>query len=342
MPPESGRTQRLGLILGTGLALGLILWIFSKVDWQLFFTALRNAQPFGMAMAVLLATLSFPIRLPRWRILLPEPEGRRLRAASLWHAIAIGFTANNLPLRVGELIRAATIARLERLPFATGFASLAVERVLDAITVVGLFGIGLTLTDMPGDLLIAGRAVGPLVMRIGMTSLGAVVFLLIATWKPLFTLAILRRVLPSGNITEKIVHFTAQILDGLAALRNPRRAILVMAWSTVLWLVNATGFWIAALAFGIQIPWTASLIIQGMVVAGLVLVPSPGGIGGFEAAIVATLALFQIDESRAMAYALSFHLITAIPIVLLGLYSLRKVGGSWRTPELPSAESTHP
>ena len=53
----------------------------------------------------------------------------------------IGFMANNLfPFRIGEFIRACVLARHERLSKTTVFATVVVERVVDMLTLLGIFG----------------------------------------------------------------------------------------------------------------------------------------------------------------------------------------------------------
>src|SRR3712207_2538459 len=73
----------------------------------------RRARLGPLLGAVLLATLTFPCRVVRWRHLRPRDDGRAPGALPLWHAVAIGFTANNvLPFRAGELVRVAVASRL--------------------------------------------------------------------------------------------------------------------------------------------------------------------------------------------------------------------------------------
>ena len=114
-------------------------------------------------LAVVIATLTFPLRLIRWRLLLRDEQGRRYPATPLWHAITLGFTANNvLPLRAGELVRSYTATRLAPARFSTVFSSIAVERIFDALTVVALLTLALLSPDLPPHLTIGGQSVAHL------------------------------------------------------------------------------------------------------------------------------------------------------------------------------------
>src|SRR5204862_5789578 len=72
--------------------------------------------------------------------------GRKLPLGRLYSATMIGFMANNLlPLRLGEFVRARALGRRENLSKTTVFATVVVERVVDMITLLAIFGIALLL-----------------------------------------------------------------------------------------------------------------------------------------------------------------------------------------------------
>ena len=54
--------------------------------------------------------------------------------------------------------------------------------------------------------------------------------------------------------------------------------------SVPLWLSIALGIWTVTLAFHIEMPFTGSFLLLALLVVG-VAVPTPGGVGGFEAAV---------------------------------------------------------
>src|SRR3989449_11370149 len=67
---------------------------------------LRRANPWLMVATIALATLTFPLRALRSRLILRGTSGSPLPLASLWHATAIGFMANNLlPVPSGQFPR---------------------------------------------------------------------------------------------------------------------------------------------------------------------------------------------------------------------------------------------
>src|SRR5207253_1523474 len=78
-------------------------------------------------------------------------------------------------------------------------------------------------------------------------------------------------------------------------------------------------------AFGLAVPPEGALLLQGIIGFGVALPASPGFLGVFEAATRVTLAIYGIDATRAVSYALAYHVSTFLPITLLGLYSLSRL-----------------
>ena len=288
----------------------------------------RTARKGPLAVAVLLATLTFPLRLVRWRLLLRAEDGSSYAPGPLWHAIALGFMANNiLPFRAGELIRSYTAARLAPARFSTVISSVAVERIFDGLTVVALLAFALLGSDLPSSVAIGGTSIAQLARIAGIIGVVALLAAILVVAAPLTAERLVRRVLPHAHVADRIVNLIEGIRQGLGVLRSPVRLAGVVLWSLVLWLVNALAFYIGFDAFDIPVSYAGALMLQGLLVFGISVPSTPGFFGPFEAVIVAVLALYGVSSSLAFSYAISFHVTTFVPITLLGLWSMA------RTPE---------
>src|SRR5690242_4508223 len=144
-------------VAGGVVAIALLAWALRGVHFSEVMAHLRNARPVPLLAAVLLATSTYPIRMVRWRLLLRGADGRALPAAPLWHAVAIGFMANNiLPFRAGELVRLIAASRLAGARFSAVLSSVAVERIFDGLTVVSLLSLSLLASNLPQDVAVGG------------------------------------------------------------------------------------------------------------------------------------------------------------------------------------------
>ena len=312
-------------MLGVVIAAALLVWALRGVHVGEVVEHLRNTHPVPLLAAIAIATSTYVIRMVRWRLLLRDVDGGPLPAAPLWHAVAIGFMANNLlPFRAGELVRLLAASRLAGARFSAVLSSVAVERVFDALTVVALLIVSLLASDLPPDVAVGGVSLRRAAQATGLLAAAALGVALAVVAFPAASERVVRRLLPAGRMADRIVSLIEGIRHGLAVLRSPALLAGTIFWSAVLWLVNAFAFYVAFRAFDIPVGFMGALLLQGILVFGISVQLTPGFVGQFEAAIVAALALFQVPVALASSYAIAFHATTFLPIVLLGAWSLAR------------------
>jgi glycosyltransferase 2 family protein len=314
-----------GAVLGTILAGALLVWALRGVHPAEVLEHLRTARLVPLLAAVVIATVTYPLRLVRWRLLLRDLDGRPLPAGPLWHAVAIGFMANNiLPFRAGELVRLLAAARLAGARFSAVLSSVVVERVFDGLTVVALLSVSLLASDLPPDVAVGGVSLRHAAQGAGLLGAAALGAALLVVAFPVAAEGVVRRLLPAGRLADRIVDLIEGIRHGLAVLRSPALLAGTIVWSLVLWLTNGLAFYVAFQAFGIPVGFAGALLLQGILVFGISVQLTPGFLGQFEAAIVAALALFRVPTALASSYAIAFHATTFVPIILLGAWSLAR------------------
>jgi uncharacterized protein (TIRG00374 family) len=312
-------------ILGTTVAVGLLWWALRGVRFDEVLHNIGAAKPVPLIVGILIATATYPLRLPRWRLLLRDERGGPLPAAPLWHAIAIGFMANSiLPFRAGELVRTYAATRLAGTRFTAALSSIAVERIFDGLAVVALLALALLRSDLPPNVSVGGVSLGHVAQISGLMALAALLGATLVVVFPLAAESVVRRVLPSGKITDTMVRAIEGIRQGMTSLRSPALVMGVVFWSLVLWAVNALAIYICFQAFGIPVGYNGALLLQGILIFGISVQVTPGFVGQFEAAIVAALALYGVPNGLASSYAIVFHGTTLIPILLFGAWSLAR------------------
>ena len=315
--------------MGLAVTLALLAWALHDIDPHELVGHLRRADPLLLLAAVALATLTFPLRTLRWQLILRDVGGQRLPLLPLWHATAIGFMANNLlPVRAGEFARA--YAAQQQLPvrFSTALASVGVERVLDGLLLVGLMMLAIASPAFPGHATIGTTSVARVTVGAAVFFGAVLVVAVLVVHRPAPWLTLLRRVtytvLPE-RLAAPLTRIGEGLIAGLEVLKSPARFAAVFAWSLLQWLVNAAAFAVCFRAFGLAVPPEGALLLQGIIGFGVALPASPGFVGVFEAATRVTLAIYGIDATRAVSYALAYHVSTFLPITLLGLYSLSRL-----------------
>jgi hypothetical protein len=289
---------------------------------------IARAHPGWILLSVFLATLTFPVRAVRWRIML-RAGGAAAGAWHVWQATAIGFMANNvLPARGGELARAYAASRLLPCRFTTALGSIAAERVFDGLVIVLLLALAIAAPGFPATATIAGRSLSSIAAWTGLVFVGLLALLFAAVHAPAGALRLggsaLRRLLPpraAAFLSTLARHF----IDGLSILRRPRDFGWVVVWSFVLWLVNGLAFYTGFLAFHLDsLPFTSALLLQGIVAVGVAIPSSPGYFGLFEYASRAGLGLYGVAAAGAVSFAVGIHIGWFLPITVIGLWTLAR------------------
>lgn len=320
-------------VIGAVLTVLLLWWVLRDVSPAEVLAELGRANPWWMLLAVALATFSFVLRAMRWRVLL-EPGHAGSSFDARFGATCAGFAANNIfPARLGEIVRAYTLARVARLPFGASVGSLVVERVLDGLVLASFLGGAIVMPGFPlGETEAAGYVRRAALFGSVVFAFGFVVLWLMARapeavlrlWS-----ASLGRLIPD-RFSERLTGLVDTFLRGLGALAGVSVLARAVGWSYVVWCCLAASMWTGLLAFGITGPgFVGAAFLQAVIGFAVALPSTPGFFGLFEAGTRIGLQPWNVPDALVVSFATSYHILTFIPITLLGLWYLRHFGLRW-------------
>lgn len=282
-----------------------------------------------LLLAVTLTFVMALVRAERWQYLLAPLGHTRFWVA--FRTTILGFAVSYiLPARAGEVVRPYLLARKERLPATAVFATVIVERMLDLVAVLLLLGVFFAVLQrgeaaaapwLYQAILFGGLAIAPVGIGILVT-----MFMMAGHPERLHGLVLkMERVLPS-RLARAVAGFARTFAEGLAVVRRPRRLVIAMLWSLVLWLAIAGQLWVIVRAFDIAFPPAGALVITAMLVVG-VAVPTPGGVGGtHEALRLGLTSFYAADNDAAVGAAIVQHAVNFVPYLALGLLFLAQDG----------------
>ena len=293
------------------------MWLFRGIDLARVWQILREADYTWIVLGLPVYFVGVWLRAVRWRHLLSPVK--EVRAGSLFSYTVLGFTANNvLPLRAGELVRAYLLGEKKGLSKTSILATILVERVMDALTLL-LFALVISLLVPLPDWLRTAMTLA------GLIFLGLLVLSLAAAFLSGVTLAVVGvmvRLLPAG-LRPRAQDLVRLFLDGLASLKNGRTLGMVSLLSLLIWLAETGLFFLVGYGFRLPpLPFHAFLLTMAAANLSISIPSSQGGIGPFEFVASQTMGLFQVDPSLATAYAIGVHAALLVPITLLGLFYL--------------------
>jgi len=250
--------------------------------------------------------LSILVRVWRWRLFLAPAK-----KDSSWKVLTVAtfggyFISTVLPGRLGEVIRPLYAAAREGIPRVTCLTTAVVERFLDMLTLLVLFGIYLWLyrpetAAYSLDMLVRIASIG-----IGGLILLFIVLLVLATSATRF------------RMPRFLQRHYESFRTGLQALKGFGTLGGLVGLSLLIWLLVAVNTWCVLLAFDLRLPWVVPFMLMAVSAVGF-LIPTPGGIGGVHKAFQVGLVVFHgVNYDLATAISIIGHLLSMGPIALIG------------------------
>ncbi|MCK6691170.1 MAG: flippase-like domain-containing protein [Thermoanaerobaculia bacterium] len=267
-------------------------------------------------------TVSNMFRAWRWQMLL-EPLGYRVSFANSLMTILLGYFANLGFPRMGEVVRAGTLSRYERIPMERVMGTLVVDRLMDFICLALVVGLAFLFeADTLWAFIRGNRASDggggsfwsdPKVLGIlAIFVLGGVLVLFF--WKNLL----------QWPLFQKVANLVEGFWDGLRSVFRLRHAGLFLAYSAGIWLMFYLQCVFNLKAFDPTAGLSAGAALMVFVFGTLgFVIPSPGGMGTFHALAIAGLALYGISGSNAFSYAnIAFFTVQIFYNIAAGLLAL--------------------
>ncbi|MBI4056665.1 MAG: flippase-like domain-containing protein [Elusimicrobia bacterium] len=311
--------KRFGSVLvGLFLSAVFLLLAFRNVDLKGVAEVFSKASFGSTAFLTILMVFEIFVRAIRWWILL----GKKVSVGTLFQLEMIGLGLNNvLPLRLGEIGRAYLLAKMTGTSTFYTLSTVGVERVLDSITVLFLFGV--CSRGMAGSFV-------PLVyQRLSVVLLGALGVLLLGL---IYRGEWLGKVLQKSgssrvfSLGQKFQH----LLSGASVLRSPVVLAGVLLLSLGVWLLDGTVYFWAGKAVGLEniLSYSRTLVMLAFVAAAGILPAVPGYFGTYEFMIREVLSRWGVPPAVGVGYAGFVHITAYVVVTGLGMIFLYRAGYS--------------
>ncbi|MFT4922245.1 MAG: hypothetical protein ACI8XM_001458, partial [Haloarculaceae archaeon] len=337
-------TRPVTLTAGTLLVVVALLLMTRYLDPSVVIARVSGADLALVGLSALVYALSWPLRGLRYRDILAS-IGYHERWGFLTGAVFISQTGNLVfPARLGDGVRAYVVKARRQIPYTSGFASMAIERVFDLLTITLLAGtvmFTLVLTGSVADLQAAllGTGVGSEEAASGQTALlvaafvgmaaifAVVVIVLSARSERNYARAVVGR-LSSDSYADYVAGVVEQFAGDVQTVARDGRAFGKVGLTSVLiWSLDVVTALVVLLAFGVSLP-AATLIGASFFAVSVgnlakVLPLSPGGIGLYEGAFTLLLVgLTPVGAVTALSVAIVDHAVKNVVTILGGVAAM--------------------
>ena len=307
------------------LALGIFLvwWSIKDLtadDKSQIKEALKTARYWLVLPVFIMLFGSHLVRALRWKLLI-EPMGYKPSTANTFFAVMIGYLANQAVPRLGEVLKCTVLARYEKVPADKLIGTIILERVIDAICLLLVFGITLAIQpDIYSQLIDtifysskSGETKHIPKYIIGLSVLGLLV-IIIAIW-------MIRKKKNFSDLLQVFKKIGRSIWQGLSAIQHLKKRGRFIILTLMLWTLYLTagyiGFFALQQTSGYGIREAFTILSAG----SIGMIATPGGIGAYAYLIQKTMQVYGLNEGIALAFGWILWLAQTTVILLGGLFS---------------------
>lgn len=337
------KTASLSLFVGLALSIAALYLAFKNVPFSDLMDYLKSINYLWIIPTILLVLAGFMLRVYRWQLILGSSQPVGFWQA--FHPLMIGFMLNCiLPGRAGEVARPIILQQKEHVPFSTGIATVAAERIFDAMILLLLFSWMLTMVQIDPVLEIhfGGYALNKTMLISAATGITRLSLLLLAgivlvgleysrNWMNRLFLWIPNLFFFTNQAFQKqiyhrfslvLVRFTLSFSRGFLLLKEPWKMAGCFGLSLLIWGLSVLSYYTMTLgAPGVELS-LAELSVVMVIVCLFISIPSaPGFWGIWEAGGVFALALFGVSAKDAAGFTLANHAVQMFPVIVVGMGS---------------------
>lgn len=338
----------LGYAIRWGLPLALtvlLVWyLFKKVNFSDMWEIISHGVDYGWILCAMgISVLSHICRAARWRIQL-RSLGIRPPMMALCCSIFGCYALNLVFPRLGEVWRCTYISQREKAPLTTVLGSMVADRLSDTLMVLLLTLLAFIVATPAIEAFLVKYPVGRgLVDMVSNLWFWVVVIVGVAGVWALFRFG------KDTKIVIKLTDMLRKLWEGFAAVGKMEGKWMFLLLTLAIWGCYYVQLYVAFFAF----PFTRELCAQSGLAFGLVpclvafvlssigmAVPSNGGLGPWNIAVMFGLAIYGISDAQGTAFSMLQWSGQTVMLIILGIYTMAYISMSkkGRTVEKATAE----
>ena len=302
-------------VVGGLFGLGCLAILLRQVDLKQSWHALGRLNGSFMLVPLAVFFVNLPLRAWRWQLIFPSSS--RPGIGPCLTVLGIGNMANFLlPGRAGDLARCVLVGRAGSLTDGSRtLATLAVEKVLDGLALVGMVLFSVWALHPPHWVLELLRVA---ILIFG----GTLVLLVLLRYQTRVLIGYLFRVfrlLHLSSLEEKFDGLLTSFADGLSAVSSAGQMLILLLMTAVIWTTEAGLIWGLAMALGLAVSLKSAVVASAVLGLGLMIPAAPGGLGTYELFGTEAFKLAGIAASSALSLTVVIHAWVFVANIALGI-----------------------
>ncbi len=256
-------------------------------------------------------------RTIRWQMLI-EPIEKKTRIANTFFAVMVGYFANLLIPRMGEISRCGVLSKYEKISVTRLIGTVVVERLIDVIMLVISLLLVLSLQfNIVKNFLSKNTDI---------TSITKI-FTSVWTYAFIASLILLFRIFKKRFARTspymKLKGLWSKFSEGFLAIKSIKNKWLFLLHTLFIWVMYFFMIYLCFFGFKFTLHLSPLAGLATFVLGSLGMVaPVQGGMGPWHFMVIATLQMYGISQNEGAAFALVVWSALNAMIVLTGIISL--------------------
>ncbi|MBS1655420.1 MAG: flippase-like domain-containing protein [Bacteroidetes bacterium] len=306
-----------------GLGVFLAWWSIKDLDAEKrnqISAALQHARFWLVGPVLIILIASHFVRALRWRLLI-NSIGYHPKSYNAFFAVLIGYLTNNAVPRLGEIMKCTFLSRYEKIPADKLIGTIILERIIDAICLLIVFGITLAIqphiyTDLINTFFHSGgneetkKIPGWLILF----AVGGLVVIAILLW-----MLIKKKTI--ADVIKLFRKIASSIWQGVSAVQHLKKRMLFIVYTIIIWTLYLSGGYIGFLALQETQQYGIKEAFSILSAGSVGMIATPGGIGAYALLIDKTMQVYGLRESISLAFGWLLWIAQTGVILLGGIVS---------------------
>lgn len=303
----------LGFVVPLLLSAALLYYIYSGENLEEQLVYIKNSNFFWLFLPVLVALFSNLFRALRWKMLI-KASGMQVSLLNCFLSVLIGYFANFLLPRAGEVARCGVLKKYTGLSFTTVLGTVVTERIFDVIMTVIIMALAFVLEFGMLMTLVEDANLPSKILSILTNPFVIVIFIILAVMVFFFF-----KIRNQSKLYAKGRDSLRKFKIGMMSAKDVDNKFLFSLYTVLIfacyYLMLHFSFW--AFDFTKDITVSQGLVIYVMGALGIIA-PVQGGIGAWHFMTIQALIFYLSDgiASEAKAFALVVHSVQTILVYI--------------------------
>ena len=307
-------------IISLVFACGLLYWTLKDYNFTENYEKLKSANFLWFFVSAILTLIAHTSRAIRGKMLL-EPMSYKPSTYNATIAVFLGYFANYLVPRLGEITRCTTLKTTEDIPFEKSFGTVITERIVDVamLLLLLLLNFILEFDRLSGyfiDFFNSKFPAGFNFLNIVLIITSAIVILggLIKIWNSK------KDEILKNPLINKAFGLMKGLLDGLLSIKDLKNPWAFVAHTILIWAMYFLMTYVMFFAFS-DTSHLGMLAGLSTVVIGAIGIaaPTPGGLGTYHALVGGLLVLYGLSSDSAKTLAIFLHGSQMVITIVFGI-----------------------